>query len=379
MERLNSSYIEIDLSSLYYNFWQIKKYVGEKTKILMIVKSNAYGHGILPSSFLNFKTGIDMLGVANIEEAINLCKRKVKLPILILSYILPEEIPLVIKYNLRQTVGDWEMVKKLSELAQKRKKKVKIHIKIDTGMGCIGIPYKEAVEFVRKVKVLKGIEIEGIFSHFAQAEKKNKFFSLKQIQRFKKIIQELENMQIKISLRHMANSAGILNLQESHFNMIRPGLILYGLLPSNEVSYKINLKPVLSLKTKIIYLKEVEKGQSISYDRTYITTKRTKIGIIPLGYADGYRRDLSNKGEVLVCGRRVPVIGRIRMDQTILNVTNIPEIKIGDEVVVIGQQGKEKITVEEIAKKTNTIPYEIICGLSSRIRRINKEVDFKKK
>ncbi|MCK4326497.1 alanine racemase, partial [bacterium] len=284
---------------------------------------------------------------------------------------------------LTATVCTEEFADALAKKAEKKKTRAKVHIKVDTGMGRIGVYFKEAVKFIRKVARLKYLDIEGLYTHFPSAEEKDKTFSLAQIQHFKETIAQLERQGINISLRHMANSAAILDLAESYFNLVRPGLILYGIYPSDEVSRSLELKPVLTLKTRIVFLKKVPRGRTISYGRTYTTKRETTIATLPIGYADGYSRRLSNKAEVLIEGKRAPVVGRICMDQTMVDVGHIPHAKVGQEVVLIGRQapsdskhltgqGEGRISVEEIAKRIGTIPHEVVSRLGKRIYRISQ-------
>jgi alanine racemase len=260
----------------------------------------------------------------------------------------------------------------LSEKALARGEKAKVHIKIDTGMGRIGfLPQKETMSLIKKICSLDGLQVEGIFTHFAVADEKDKAFTRHQLEKFTRLISYLEEEGIKIPLKHAANSAAIIDLPETHFDMVRAGILLYGLYPSSEVDHKkINLIPALELKTKVSFVKKVGAGTSISYGRKYFVRDEAIIASLPLGYADGYPRKLSNQGEVLLGGKRVSVVGTICMDQFMVDASQVPDVKIGDEVVIIGRQGTECISVEEIAERLNTINYEIICMLSERIPRI---------
>ena len=309
---------------------------------------------------------MDYLGVASIDEGIKLRKANIKLPILVLGLILKKDIEPLFKYELAATVCSEELALALSKRASSFHKPINIHIKVDTGMGRIGVMQKEALKIIKNIQKLKFVNIEGIFTHFACADFDKNFTSY-QIDLFEGLISELERQAINIPLVHAANSAGIINYKKSHFNMVRPGLIIYGLYPFS--TPHINLKPVLSLKTKVIYVKKVPKGYGISYGHTYVTKKDTTIVTLPIGYGDGYPRNLSNQASVLIRGKRFKISGRICMDQIMVDVQDTP-VKIGDEAVLIGSQGKNKITAEELADLSNTIPYEIVCGLGSRIPRV---------
>ena len=370
---MRQTWAEIDLKAFTHNIKEIRKKVGAETKILLVVKADGYGHGALKIAKKASSLGVAMFGVAMVEEALELQKAGINTPILILNAILSEEVSEVVRYDLRQTVGSFSLAEKLSEEAKRQNRKVIIHIKIDTGMGRIGFFPEEAVSFIKKIWALDNLAVEGIFTHFSSAEEKDKSFPNFQLSQFLKVIKELEKEGINISLKHTANSAAILDLPQTYLDMVRPGLIAYGLFPSQSVKRSINLQPVLSLKTKVVFLKKVSKGQPISYGRTYIAPEPTLMATVPIGYADGYPRLLSNQGEVIIKGKRVPVRGRVCMDQCMIEVKDIPGVKVGEEVVLIGKQGKEEIKVEEIAEKLNTIPYEIVCMLKKRVPRIYKE------
>ncbi|MDD2679372.1 MAG: alanine racemase [Candidatus Omnitrophica bacterium] len=361
------TWAEINLDNLEHNFFQIKKRLDPHTKILVTVKADAYGHGLIPASERLERCGVDFLGVASIDEGIVLRKAGIKSPILVLGLILKSDLLPLFEYDLAISVCDEELSNALNNKARQLGKKAKVHIKVDTGMGRIGIPHYDACKLARKIYGLKHIETEGIFTHFAFADM-NKKFTFYQIDLFDKLIRKLTGAGINIPLVHAANSMGILDYKHSHFNMVRPGLVIYGLYPKENL--KVNLKPVLSLKTKIIFVKKVPAGSGISYGHEYVTSKPARIVTLPIGYGDGYPRNLSNKAPVLIGGKRFRICGRICMDQIMVDVGNAP-VRIGDEAVLIGSQGKDKITAEELAGLCGTIPYEIVCGLGSRIPRVS--------
>jgi alanine racemase len=370
MPNLNSIYrptrAEVNLSNLTFNFKQIKKLLKPETKIMVCVKSDAYGHGLVPVAKKLQGLNADFLGVATLEEAITLRKAGVSLPVLILGLVQKKDIKPLFKYNLRPTVCSEDFAYALNKEAARQNISFRIHIKVDTGMGRLGLLYKEALGFIKKIYKLKFINIEGVFTHLACADI-NRAFTLHQIKIFRELVSKLNNEGIHIPFLHTANSMGIIGYKESHFNMVRPGLVIYGLYPKE--SLDIKLKPVLSLKTEVIYLKRVPKKSGISYGHTYITKKDTNIAILPIGYGDGYPRSLSNKAPVLIRGKRFKISGRVCMDQVMVDVGDLP-VKLGDEVLLIGSQGTAKITTEELARLCNTIPYEIVCGLGSRVPRI---------
>jgi len=362
------TWAQIDLANLSHNFFQIKKRLAAQTKVLVTVKADAYGHGLIPVSRRLESCGVDYLGVASTDEGIRLREAGVKAPILILGLILKHEIPPLFKYGLTVSVCDEEFSRVLNKKAGQSAKKLKVHIKVDTGMGRIGVPHYDAYKLAKKISGLKHLKVEGIFTHFAFADL-NRKFTFHQIGLFAKLLKKLSREGINIPLVHAANSMGLLDYKNSHFNMVRPGLVIYGLYPKEKLA--ISLKPVLSLKTKVVFVKKVPAGSGISYGHDYITQKATKIVTLPIGYGDGYPRNLSNKAPVLIRGKRFKICGRICMDQIMVDVGSAP-VKTGDEAVLIGSQAKNKITAEELASLANTIPYEIVCGLGSRIPRVLK-------
>jgi len=358
---LGPTWIEVNLDAIAQNVRNIKKLIGEKKELMAVVKGNAYGHDVLEVVPVVLKSGATRLAVARLEEGIFLRKTGITAPILVLGLTLKQQAELLVSYSITPAVSEYEMIEKLSEEAFKEGKIVKVHLKVDTGMGRIGILPNRVLDFVKKIKALKNIEIEGVFTHFSVADEKDKTYTEIQFKKFMEVLNILEKEGIEISIKHVGNSATLLDLPHMWLDLIRPGISIYGLYPSKEVQKIIKLIPAHSFKTRIVFLKELPAGECISYGRTYKTKKkRTVVASLPVGYADGYNRHLSNQGEVLVRGRRFPVIGRICMDQTMIDVTNLPQVKIGDEVVLWGRQGQEEITVEEIAEKIGTINYEIV-------------------
>jgi alanine racemase len=358
---LGPTWIEIDLDAIAQNVKNIKQLIGEKKELMAVVKGNAYGHDILEVSSVVLNNGATRLAVARLEEGIFLRKAGIDVPILILGLTLKQQAELLVLHNITPTVCEYEIIEKLSESAIKEDKVVKIHLKVDTGMGRIGIFYYDILKFIKRLRALKNVEIEGIFTHFSVADEKVKTYTEKQFKKFMEVLTVLEKEEIKIPIKHVGNSATLLDLPHMWLDLVRPGISIYGLYPSTEVQKTIKLIPAHSFKTRIVFLKELSPGEYISYGRTYTTIKkRTKVASLPVGYADGYNRLLSNQGEVLVRGRRFPIIGRICMDQCMIDVSSLLEVKMGDEVVLWGRQGKEEITVEEISEKIGTINYEIV-------------------
>ena len=357
---LGLTWTEVNLDAIAQNVKNIKKLIGKKKELMAVVKGNAYGHDILEISSVVLENGATRLAVARLEEAIFLRKAGITVPILVLGLTLKPQAESLVSYDITPTVCEFEMIEKLSESAVQMNKMAKIHLKVDTGMGRIGIFPDDVLRFIKRIKTLKKVEIEGIFTHFSVADEKDKFYTEEQFRKFIEILTILEKEGIKIPIKHVGNSATLLDLPHMWLDMVRPGLAIYGLYPSKEVKKTINLIPAQQFKTKIVFIKELPRGESISYGRIYITKRRMRVASLPVGYADGYNRLLSNQGEVLVRGQRVPIIGRVCMDQCMIDVTNLTQVEIGDEVVLWGRQGEEMITVEEIAQKIRTINYEIV-------------------
>lgn len=364
------TFAEVDLGAIRYNFNKVKRLTSPEVKTMVVVKANAYGHGIIEVSRVLSAEGVDYLGVATVDEAMALRRNGIKKPVLVLGSVLQDEVEVAIKNNITLTVCDSDLlVGRLKKLA--RKNKIKVHVKVDTGMGRIGVWHDQAFSFIKSLSATKNIILEGIYTHFSSAGR-DEFFTNYQIEAFEELLAELDKSDIKIPLRHSANSIATVDFKRSHLNMVRPGIIIYGMYPKRDFSGFLKLKPALSLKTKIVYLKEVPAGRSVSYGRTYITERDTNIATLPIGYADGYERILSNKAFVLVRGKRARVVGKVTMDQVMIDVGHIKGVSLGDEVILIGRQGSDRITAEELARLCGTIPYEIVCSIGSRVPRIYK-------
>lgn len=366
------TWTEIDLDAIVYNYHAIKSRLTRGTNILAVVKANAYGYGMVEVARRLVREKVPYLGVACVDEAITLRRAGIRTPILVLSSVMPEEIREALTYNLTLTVCDRALAAEIDKAARRLNKFALVHVKVDTGMGRLGIWYDEADRLIEKILGFKNVVIEGIFTHFASADEDDVQYTAQQIDNFKRLATLLDIKGADIKYAHAANSAGAVLYKNSHFNMVRPGLMLYGLYPNEKIAESVKLKPALSLKTRIIFLKHTPAGRSISYGRTHTTARDTIIATLPIGYADGLNRHLSNRSEVIVRGKRVPIVGRICMDHTMIDVGCVNGVRTGDEVVIIGSQGKETITVEEIARLLNTIPYEVVCWISARVPRLYK-------
>ena len=359
----------VDLQALAHNFAEVVRRA-EDRKILAVVKAQAYGHGAVPVSRRLLSLGADMLGVALIEEGRELRAAGIDAPILVMGAEFPEQAEAIAALQLIPALTSMSVARALSTAAKKLKINVSVHVKIDTGMGRIGISPDEAPGFVAALRKLPGIEVQGLMTHFADADLRDKEFASIQLDRFEALVKGLDARGMSIPVRHAANSSAILDYRRALFTMVRPGLMLYGYNPLEAGAVKADLRPVLSLTTRIAFLKKVPAGVPISYGRTFVTNRESLIATLPIGYADGYSRALSNKGEALVRGVRAPVVGRVCMDMCMIDVTGVPAVSEGDEVLLIGSQGNERITAEDIAAKTGTIAYEVLCGISSRVPRI---------
>jgi alanine racemase len=357
----------VDLQVIQQNFRQIRRFVSPQVKVLTVVKANAYGHGLLPVARALMEAGADHLAVASVVEGVALRQAGVSGKLLVLGQPLPEEAPLVVRHGLIQAIGDLASAKALSREASLQEKPVAIHLKVDTGMGRYGVWHEEAVSLFRRLVELPGLVHEGIFTHLSSAGQ-NVPATEQQLEGFSQLIQRLEKARLPVSIRHAANSVGMLKFPASHWDLVRTGLLVYGCSPVKDAQ-PIEIRPALSLKSRLRFLKVLQPGQTVSYGGTWRAERRSLIATVPVGYAHGYTRALSNKAQLLVRGRRVGVIGRITMEDLMCDVTDLPGVQVGDEVVLIGRQGGEQVTAEELARAARTIPYEILVGLSPSIPR----------
>lgn len=373
MKNIRPVWAEVDLKAIENNIKEIKRVAKDK-EIIAVVKADAYGHGALDVVPVLLKNGADRLAVAVITEAIELREAGINVPILILGYTPISFADDIINYDIEQTVFDLNYAKELSKAALRLGKKAKIHISLDTGMGRIGfIPNEESINAIEEISKLDGIEIKGMFTHFSTADEADKNYTREQFEKYKWTVDQLEKRDINVGIKHVANSATIIDLEEYYYDAIRPGIILYGYYPSNEVNKeKIKIKPALTLKSHVIHLKEVKEGTYISYGRKYVTKGIEKIATLPIGYADGYTRLLSGKVKVIINNKLVPVVGRICMDQCMINVSELDSVKVGDEVILLGETENCKYNADDIAKEIDTISYEILCMIGKRVPRVYK-------
>lgn len=370
---MNRTWAQIDLDALAYNMRSIRAAASPEAMVTAVVKADAYGHGALEVSKTALENGADRLAVACVSEAKQLRRDGIKAPIMILGACEPEEADELVKYDIIAAVFSYNFARSLSEAAVKSGRNVKIHVKIDTGMSRIGYVAGEddsaAVSEIKRISELENIEIEGIFSHFSTADEEDSAYTKRQLDIFLSFCEKLEAVGVHIPIRHIANSAAIMMYPEAHLEMVRAGIVLYGLYPSNEVDKsRLSLIPVMRLKSHITMVKEKQSGWGVSYGKEYITGNRTKIATVPVGYADGYTRNLAKKASVLLSdGTRAKIIGRICMDQCMIDVTNVNNISTGDEVTLFGAEG---ITADDIAAWMDTINYEVVCLVSKRIPRV---------
>ncbi len=365
---------EVDLSAIKYNINQVAKRVGPNVRILGVMKANAYGHGLVPVAKAAIDAGVSYMGVALADEGIEL-RQHTAVPILVFSPPFENSLESYVRFNLDATITSVETAHALNEVARTAHKKARVQIKVDTGMGRIGFLPEVAVDAIRAVANLDSIEVTGVYSHFATSDESNKEFARRQLLGFKKIVAAVKDLGLTSVLFHMANSGAILDMPDTFFDMVRPGIMSYGYYPSPDTSESVDIRPALNLKSSVALIKNVKAGTSVSYGRKYFTKRDSRIALVPIGYGDGFTRLLTGKGAVLIKGKRYPIAGTITMDHLMVDVGSDFEVQQGDEVVLIGRSGAESITAWEIASKLGTIPYEVLCMLNNRIPRIYTNQD----
>lgn len=374
MNRYLRCYAEISLEAIGHNIREVKKRLPEGVKLLGVVKANAYGHGAVPvASYL--ENQVDYFATATIEEAVELRENGISAPILILGYVSPSQYGDLVEYDITQTIDSYAQALALEKEAARQNRKAKAHLAVDTGMTRIGFQVTEHdADEAAKIADLPHIELEGMFTHFSCADQEDKTYCSMQMEKYDKMTALLAERGVTIPLRHICNSAGIMEFDDHRFEMVRSGIITYGIYPSEEVKKeRLDLIPALSWKSHVIHVKEVGPGIGVSYGVTYVTEKpMTRIATVSAGYADGYPRALSNQGCVLIHGKKAPIIGRICMDQMMVDVTDIPDVQVEDVVTLVGTDGDETITIEEIANPAARFDYEMLCDISSRVTRVYK-------
>jgi alanine racemase len=363
---------EVDLAALEFNYRQIKKRIPEGVKILAVVKADAYGHGAIPVSLRLEKLGVEYLGVAIPEEGTELRKAGVKAPILVLGGIFGRDVDQIFRFRLTPVIFKKDSLKILSHEAERRGRKLRVHLKVDTGMGRLGVPLDLWPDFLKEVRRSPKVEIEGILSHFSMMDEEMDF-TQGQWKAFQGAAATAQGLGISCQYLHVASSATLTAFPAYCAKLVRPGIMLYGSYPSPAFQSLVPLKPVMTLKTHIHFLKRVPPGTRISYGGTFTTKRESLVATLPIGYADGYSRHLSNRGEVLIREKRAPVVGKVCMDFIMVDVTDIPRVSVGDEVILMGKQGKEQITTEEIAQKINSISYDVLCSIGKRVPRVYKD------
>lgn len=360
------AWAEVNLNAIEKNLRAIKKHI-KAPKLLVVVKANSYGHGAVEVSKKAVEIGADYLAVATFDEAMQLRSAGFKTPILILGLVPPECARDLVAYDITQTVCDLPLAVEISKQAVKLGKRAKVHLKIETGMGRIGADVQGIGILASAINSLPGVILEGVFSHFANADSADKSFTVKQLQKFQAAIDEIEKYKVKIPIKHIAESAAILEIPEAHFDMVRSGIITYGLMPSSEVHRTIDLQTAFRLCAKIAWIKQISAGTSIGYGRDFVALRDSTIATLPIGYADGFLRAYARDGFVEVNGFKAPIAGRVCMDQTMIDVTDVPDVKVGDEVTLFGS---DTLTIDDIARRVGTINYEIPCLITERVPRL---------
>lgn len=364
------NWVEIDLDAIAHNCREIKKWIGEKTELAAVIKGNAYGHGIAMVAKTALENGATRFAAARVDEGIVVRKAGIEAPIFVLGYVPAEEMEAVVKWRITPPIMHWHTAKALSEISCAQGVVTPVHVKVDTGMGRFGLLPDEVVDFVKQLIALPGIRLEGLYTQFAVADEADKTYTYKQWDIFQKVVKDLEEAGIHIPIRHVCNSAATLNFPEMHLEMVRCGTAIYGHYPSPVTNHSVPLQPAMTLKSRVARIRTLPPGSSVSYGRTYTTTRPTTVALVPIGFGDGLSRNLSNKGSVLIRGKRAPIVGRVCMDQCIVDVSGIPEVQQDDEVVLFGRQGKAEITAEELASLMDSINYVVLEGVSARVPRV---------
>jgi alanine racemase len=364
----HTTYASIDLTALGHNLSQIRERLSNNCSVMAVVKANAYGHGALDISRALIQSDISRLAVASVHEGIALREAGITADILVLVDLFDEHIKDLLAYRLTPVITEQRLLPALAKAAGSADQSFPIHIKVDTGMGRLGFSQSEIAALFDALPAWKSLRVEGFMTHLADSDGDDPGHTEQQLQNFRNLLDHVALRGMKIPIVHAANSAAIVRFPQSHFSLVRPGIMLYGYLPKDVASQE--LKPVLSLRTRVMQLRTIKPGDSVSYNRTFVAKRTSTIAVLPIGYADGYNRRLSNKGFVLIDGKRAPVVGLVCMDMTMVDVTDIPSVQVGDSVTLIGRQGENAIWADDIAGWTGTIPYEILCAIGPRIPRV---------
>ncbi|HLO01521.1 MAG TPA: alanine racemase [Symbiobacteriaceae bacterium] len=368
--RIRPTWVEVDLDAIAANV-QTLKACAPNSMLMAVVKANAYGHGVVQVAKAAVQAGAEWLGVASVEEGMELRRAGITTPCLILGHVQPGQADNTLLYDLRPTVYQMEVVQECSKWARAYRRKMALHVKVDTGMGRVGLPPEQVVAFIKQVNSLPMLEVEGLFTHFAVADEPENPMTGAQISRYNQVLADLEAEGIQIPIRHTCNSAGIMIHPSGHYDMVRAGIAMYGMPPDPQVKWPVELKPALTWKTRISFLKEVEAGAPLSYGGTYRPTERERIAVLPVGYADGLSRNLSNRGVLLVNDHPCPIVGRVCMDQTLIRIPDGVEAQVGDDVIIIGP-GQP---AHALAQMLGTINYEIVCDIGPRVPRFYRRGD----
>jgi alanine racemase len=359
----------VDLGAIEHNISEVRRLVGGSVEILAVVKADAYGHGACEVARACERAGATMLGVALTDEGVELRRAGIGLPILVQCCLCETDRDVVVEHDLTATVASYEDARQLSEKASRAGVTVNVHADIDTGMGRIGFTADTAADEIQKIARLANLNLDGIYTHFSTAEIENDINTLGQLRRFGKLVEDLAARRIRPGRIHSSNSGAVINYPEAHLTLVRPGLMIYGVYPDRKLKPKVNLRPALTFQTAIVFLKSIETGTALGYGRSFVADKTLRIATANVGYADGYPWRLSNKAEAIVRGTRTPIAGRVSMDQLLIDVTSVPDAAIGDIVTLMGRDGSERISAEDVAEWAGTIPYEILCGISKRVPR----------
>ena len=367
------TWVEVDLDRFRRNLGAIRSAIGDARRILLVVKADAYGHGAAEIAHHAVNAGVNMLGVATLHEGIELRASGVDAPIVILSPSLAGEVDEIVEHRLTPSVGSVAFAERLSARCVSQQVLGRFHVEVDTGMGRTGVDDADAVDFIARVATLPNLRLEGMYTHFPDADSGSTEVTTGQIHRFREVLRALELRNIKVPIRHAANSAGLLSVPDSCFDMVRPGILAYGFYPTTEVPRTIQVEGILSFRTRVVQVREIPPGRTISYGRTYRTSRWTKVAVLPVGYGHGYPWQLSNRGQVLLRGARAPIAGRVTMDLTMVDATGIEDVAVGDEVILWGEQGRDRISLDEVASWAGTIPYDLLCSMGKRVVRVYME------